>query len=302
MSNNTQYPSAKGAFFAIAATLFWAGNLVIARVYTAQASPVGLAFYRWWVALAILTPICFSSFWKNRRILWQFRGYLILCSLLAVTLFTLFLYIASETVPAVELALISTSLPAFILLISVVWLGDAVRLNQVLGILLAIMGIVTLITEGDWQVLTALQAKAGYAWMIGATMLFAVYSVILRNRPGELNGWLFLYSTVTLGFLFLLPCYLWELVRSPALVITPEFIAAIVYLGLFASIGSYYCWNQAVHLIGPIRTAPFYYLIVAFSGVGGWLFLNEPMGWLHLLCMGLIVSGIFVANLGKDSV
>lgn len=293
--------SAKGAFYAIAATLFWAGNLVLARAYITEIPPVALAVFRWLVALLILTPVHFPAFWRQRRLLWRCRVYLTACAFLAVTLFNTLLYVASETVPAFGLALISTSLPVFILMISLFWLRDALRVNEVLGVFISLSGIVTLITDGDWQALSRLQADPGYAWMIVATLSFALYSIMLRNKPAELGGWLFLYSTFFIGFIMLLPFYLWEREFAPPVAITADFIVVVLYLGLFASIGSFYAWNQAVLLMGPKRTAPFYYLIAVFAGIGGWIFLDEAIGWLHLLCMGLIVSGIFIANLDRRS-
>ena len=40
----------------ILAPLFWAGNFVVGRAMHADMPPVGLAFWRWAIALAALAP------------------------------------------------------------------------------------------------------------------------------------------------------------------------------------------------------------------------------------------------------
>ena len=37
-------------------TLFWAGNFVLGRAVKASIPPIGLAFWRWAIALALLLP------------------------------------------------------------------------------------------------------------------------------------------------------------------------------------------------------------------------------------------------------
>ena len=46
-------------------TLFWFGNFVISRGMHADIPPVGLAFWRWTVALLIISPIGLRLVWKH---------------------------------------------------------------------------------------------------------------------------------------------------------------------------------------------------------------------------------------------
>ena len=53
------------------ASLFWAGNSLVARAFVAQIPPFSLAFWRWSVALLILLPLVGPSLWRERENLLQ---------------------------------------------------------------------------------------------------------------------------------------------------------------------------------------------------------------------------------------
>ena len=69
-----------------------------------------------------------------------------------------------------------------------------------------------------------------------------------------------------------------------------------IFLALFPSIGSYYCWAGAVSIIGANRAGIFLSLIPLFSTIMAIFFYKEQFQFFHLIGAILIILGLFLSN------
>ena len=160
----------------------------------------------------------------------------------------------------------------------------------------AVAGIVTLVTRGDFGVLMELEFRIGDLWMLLAGLLWAVYSIILRKKPTDMNQTAYLGSTFLIGVLPLIPAALMEQTLAPQWNMTLPVMGSILYIGLGASLMSYMLWTRAVTAIGPVNSSLIYYSLPLFAGIEAYLFLGEPITWTHLTSFLLIVGGIVLAT------
>ena len=70
----------------------------------------------------------------------------------------------------------------------------------------------------------------------------------------------------------------------------------LIYIAIFPSIGSYYCWAGAVAIIGANRAGIFLSLIPFFSTLMAISFFNEQFKFFHLIGSILIILGLFLSN------
>jgi drug/metabolite transporter (DMT)-like permease len=70
----------------------------------------------------------------------------------------------------------------------------------------------------------------------------------------------------------------------------------LIFLALFPSIGSYYCWAGAVSIIGANRAGIFLSLIPLFSTIMAIYFYKEQFQIFHLIGAILIIIGLFLSN------
>jgi drug/metabolite transporter (DMT)-like permease len=286
-----------GYLCAVAATLFWSGNFTVARGMTENIPPVSLAFWRWTTAVILLTPIAIKFLIKDWQAIKNNLSYLTVTSILGVSLFNTLIYIAGHTTTAVNLSLIAITFPVFIIVISRFLYNEAITINKWLGILLVIAGVVTLITKGDFLILKDLRFARGDLWMLLAAITFAIYSILVKHKPAELGTRSFQLSTFLLGLLFLTPFYIWESSTTDFQIqsINNNTFYSILYLGLFASLFSYFLWGKAVENIGPTKSSIIYYTLPIFSGILAFIILGEKIESIHLLSMLLILIGVLVA-------
>ena len=281
----------------MAATLLWSGNFVVSRLMVDEVPPVTLAYLRWSTAVLILLPFLARSLWRHRTAIHQNIGYLLLISLLGVTLFNTLIYLAGATTTAVKMSLIAITFPLFIVIFSALFLGEPLSRNRLLGILLVATGVSYLVTNGAPTDLLQLSLAVGDLWMMAAAILFAIYSILIRYKPATLSSGAFLATTFLLGLLLLTPWMIWEQLHHPWPTLSVTSVGSVLYLGIFASIGSYLLWNRAITLIGPSNAGMIYYSLPLFSGAAAYWILSEPITSVHWISATLILSGIYLSTI-----
>jgi drug/metabolite transporter (DMT)-like permease len=284
------------AFLIVAvAPLCWAGNIVLGKGVALLIPPVALAFWRWAVAFLILLPLT----WPYVKRDWQaaLAGWKIIALLafFGVTTFNTLLYKSVHTTTAINVALIQTTMPAVIIVISLILYGERISWMQTLGVLLCVAGAGVVVLKGSWRALIDMTLVQGDLLMILAVVFYALYSALLPKRP-NLHPMSFLTYTFGVGCLGLLPLYLWEVATLGSFAVTPTTLGSIAYVSVFPSIVAYFCWNRGVAVIGANRTGLFINLIPMFTAVLAILFLGESLKMFHLAGMGLILAGFILFN------
>lgn len=294
--NNT--PSLRGILFALGATVIWSGNFIVARSLNQSIEPATLSMLRWATAFLGLLPFACRAAWAEREAIRRSMPAMIPMAILGVTTFNTILYQAARTTSALNLSLIATSTPVFIILLARIFLGEKLSARKAAGLAAALGGVLLLITGGDPSRLSGLEFSVGDMLMSLAAVIFAAYSILVRRFKGGLSQPAFLLTLFGTGLVFLLPWAGWECLTSGTPEITPGAAGAILYVGLGASLASYAMWNMAVASIGPALAGLIYYSLPLFSGFTAYVFLGEPMGIIHLVSAGCILGGIMLATRG----
>ncbi len=281
-----------GILCALGATALWAGNYIIARGFHHSLPPVTLAFWRWFIATVALFPVALPHLVRERTRVRAHFGYLSVTALLGVTLFNTLIYVAGHATSALNLSLIAMVSPLFIVILAWLFQGEGMHAGKIAGTLAAFSGVVLLLSGGSPGVLLNMKFNSGDLLMVVAALTFALYSLLVKKKPEGLSMMSFLFATFFIGLVFLVPAYVWERGFSIAPLMPLPSVGVVLYLGVCAALFAYALWNRAIMLIGPGRTAVCYYLLPLFSGVEAMVFLGEPIGWIHLVSAGLIISGV----------
>ncbi|MCK8141395.1 DMT family transporter [Flavobacterium sp. I-SCBP12n] len=286
----------KGILFALLATFLWSVNMVIASGVKEHIPPIGLAFWRWTVACVVLTPLALRATIIDFKIVKKHIKYLLLTAILGISIFNTLIYFAGKTTSAFNLSLMAISIPLFIIGISRIVFKEKVSNLAIAGIITIITGVLVLISKGSLDALLRINFAFGDLLMLLACFFFACYTLLVRKKPKELEPKVFLYSVFVIGTLILLPFYLWENTYLEKVVIDSKTLLIISYVGIFASLVSFYLWNEAIGLIGTSKTAVIYYLIPIFSGILAYFFLDQSIEFIQIISMAIIVLGLLITN------
>ena len=263
--------------------------------------PVGFAFWRWAIAFLILLPFTghqIKKDWPEAIKGWKI---MVLLSIFGISCFNTLLYTAVHTTTAINGALIQTSMPAVIILISLILYKERVTVIQIIGVIVCILGASLVVLRGRIESLLNLSFAPGDILMLLAVICYALYSTLLPKRP-KIHAVSLLTYTFGMGALGLLPIYIWELNYYGAFALNPQVIISILYVALFPSIIAYFCWNRGIELIGANRGGLFINLIPVFASIMAIIWLGESLQIFHVLGMVLIGGGMILFNHEKDSV
>ena len=277
--------------------LFWSGNFVIGRGLNDVLPPIGLAFWRWVTALAILLVVAGPLAWRQRREILAHWKILTVFGVLAVCGYNTFIYLALQTIPTINATVVNSGIPLFIPLFAWLFAREPITVRQGLGLVLSLAGVLWIITRGDFRALASLSFGAGDLWVLLAVVDWAAYSALLRFRPAGLHPLVFLVAIVAIGLVGLAPFYAAEAMTGTPMPATPQSIAVVLYVGACASVLAYICWMRSVALVGPTITGLGVHLMPILAGGFGILFFGEELGPYHVIGAVCILSGIALTSL-----
>jgi drug/metabolite transporter (DMT)-like permease len=279
-------------------SLFWAGNIVLARYVAGHVPPMTLSCVRWIGAFLMLLPFA----WPHLRRDWPaLRARLPLIVVLSATGFAInnaLSYWALQYTQALNALLIQSAGPLFVALWSLTLFGVRLTCAQVAGIaisLISLMGVLTIILRGDPGALASIQFNKGDVMFAGALLAFGLYSALMPRRP-KTHQLSLICATIGCGALLLLPFSIWEFSTGFTLKFDLLTIATLVYVVIFPSTLAYLFFNRGIALIGPNRAAPFFHLVPVFGSAMAILLLGEQPRLFHLIGYLLVLAGVVIAS------
>ncbi|NUP39565.1 MAG: DMT family transporter, partial [Streptomyces sp.] len=237
--------SLRGLALAALATVVWSGSFVTSRALHDSVPPVQQAFWRWVVALVAVAPFGARQAWRQRELIRRHLAFVLLASLLGVTVYNTLVNQAGLTVPAADMGMIMATSPV---LMAVYERAGGLRLGarRAVGLLTAGAGVVLLVGGGASFV-------TGDLWMMAAACCFGSYSALMRRRPAGLGGTAFLFTAFLFGTALLLPAQAVSVAVQGAFTPTPGTVLPLLYVGVASSAVAFFAWNKAIGLIGAAR-------------------------------------------------
>ncbi len=285
----------------VAATLFWSGNFVIGRAVSTDIPPIGLSFWRWTLALAILLPFGFAELRRNWPLIRANRWIFLMLALTGVATFNTCAYLALNWTATINAVLMISITPVLIVAFSWAMYRDPVTPLQAVGIATSLTGVVAIVGRGDPAVLLGLALNPGDLWMVLAVTSWALYSTLLKRRPPGLSPVGQLTLLVGIGWALLIPLYAGEALWGRPMPVDGHSLLVVGYVALFASIGAYFCWNGAVAAVGPSRAGLFLHLMPVFSTLLAIAFLGERFEVYHGAGIALILGGLALTTRARGA-
>lgn len=276
----------------LGAVLIWSGNMTINQLTVGAIAPSSIAFLRWVLALAVLTPFLAPAAWKHRATIRREWPKLAVLGLLGMGLWQGLAYVAAETTSATNMGILAAMVPLLTVLLSALILREPPSLGGVAGGILALIGVAILLGRGNPLSLLELTVAKGDALMLVAATCYALYGVMLKRWPIGLPPWVLLYAQVIFAVLFLLPPYL----MGPMTPVDSSNIGLILYAGIPASIITTFLWMLAIRQIGASQASIFINLMPLFSAIIAMVALGERIALFHFLGGALILAGVVMAQ------
>jgi drug/metabolite transporter (DMT)-like permease len=297
MKPQSQMTGHLAAFFTICV---WAVTFISIKVLLVPFTPVEIMFFRLVlavVALLIASPPRIPIEKPNRLVLLD-ELKIMAAGLCGVTLYFLFQNIALSYTLAANVSVLVSVAPLFTALVSWLVLKEKLKANFLLGFTAAITGIVLIAFNGSFVLKLN---PMGDVLSVMAALVWAFYSVLIKKIGASQTAVFTVTRKVfTYGLLFLLPVlplfdFRFGLER---LLVLPNLLN-LLFLGVVASAICFVTWNYAVHVLGPVKTSVYIYLVPVVTIIVSMIVLHETITLVSAMGMGLILTGMALSERGK---
>lgn len=293
------------AFVLTLPPLMWAGNAVVGRLAVGMVPPVTLNLLRWVLAFLIVLPLGWRALRQPSELLRR-AGYLNLIGLLSIGVYNALQYLALHTTTPINVTLIASSMPVWMLLIGALFYRERPQPQQYLGAALSLAGVLLVIARGDIATLARVSFALGDLLILIAIISWAFYSWLLARPPAHMRGearpaWNWAEALLVQIAFGLVWCGLaagaeWVVADPAPIRWTPAVIAVLAYVAIGPSLLALQSWSAGVAAVGPATAAFFSNLTPVFAALMSAALLGEAPQLYHGLAFAFIVGGIVVSS------
>ncbi|MDQ9130183.1 DMT family transporter [Serratia fonticola] len=278
--------------FPLLAVLIWSINAVVSKVSATSIDPAAISFYRWALALIVLTPFVLPGAIRNWPAIRANWWKLMILGLLGMVLYQSLAYYAAHSVSALFMGILNSLIPLLTVLIGIFVLRVAPTVGIALGSILSLGGLVWLVSAGQPGLLLQHGIGKGELMMFAASASYALYGVLTKRWAIPLPNWQSLYAQIVFGVVLLLPNFL----MAQDVQLTSQNIPLVLFAGIPASIAAPFLWIQGVMRLGANKASIFMNLAPVFTAIIAVLFLHEQLHSYHLIGGGVALLGVILSQ------
>jgi drug/metabolite transporter (DMT)-like permease len=281
----------------VLATLFWSGNFIVGKFATLfEIPPMTLNVFRWISVWIILMPFTYIEIFKNLSYIK--KNFLVIgfMGVITISTFNSVVYVALNYTQVINAVLVLAAIPAATIVLSSLMKIEKTNFFQILGLILSIVGIGSIISNGDIQRIISLSFNKGDLLMLVCVLTWALYSTLLKKYKFKFSQFSLIQLMVSVGLLFLIPQYFYEQFIGLEVNFNKAFFLILFYVVIFPAIAAYYCWQKGIEIIGPNRASMFIQLMPLFSAIMAIIIFKEKFELYHFAGAAFIVSGIYLSN------
>ena len=226
---------------------------------------------------------------------------------LGICIYNLFFFSAEMLISGNLVAILYAFTPCMTTIISAFVFKTKLNLMSKLGIVIALLGSIAVINYATpecgqlWCSNTFHHIGKGEIFGIGATVVFACYSVISRLAAQRKVGGLVMntYASCIGGILLML-------VAAPefdyAMIINQDlsFWLAFFYIAILATIVAYLWYTDAIINLGVFKTVIFQNTIPLQTVLIGYIFIHESIGKGVLISGIVVLIGVYITNIALN--
>ena len=273
-----------------------ASNLVVARGGVEYVPPISLAFWRWTLVFIILFIFNFYFLKDKLRAIKKEFFKLFFLGAMGCGVCGAFPFLAGKTTTIVNMGIIYTSSPIFIILISSLFFREKINYLKIIGLISCLVGVFIIIIKGDISFLINLKFTMGDLWMLGAAIGWALYSIYLFYWKSDLAVFPRFTLIAFFGALSLLPFYILEENFFSKTNFDNNFIFWVSFAAISPGIIAFSLYTLTQKYLGASTTGFTLYLFTVYGAFYGIFLFQEKLELFHYIGTILVFVGIFLVK------
>jgi drug/metabolite transporter (DMT)-like permease len=283
-------------FVMLYTAVVFGANGVAARLATGQIAPLTLVCLRWFLACIILIPLLRQQIAAQGSVLAGSWRQVLAMAFFGFTAFNVLFYAAAYTTTAVHMTLLQSAIPPFVLAGAALFFRTRITILQITGMIVTLAGAALIATHGNLAQLSQLQFNLGDLAVLFGGILYAGYTLGLRQRP-RVSPLVFFAALSLAAFLTSIPFALYEIATGAAYWPSLKGWLVLAFIVFGPSITGQITYMRGVELIGPARAGLFNNLVPVFGALFAVVILNESFEFYHAAALVLGLGGVALAEL-----
>lgn len=280
--------------FISASLLIWGTSFLATKTLLVTFSPIEIILVRYLIAFIALF-IAYPKVMKWTS--WKQEMLLFLAGVTGTSIYSLMENSALLYTSASNVSIIVTTSVFFSSVIAQFFFPqEKVSKYFLAGFAVAILGITLISTNGTFELSLS---PIGDLLAIGAAISWGIYSTAVKFLANDRHHSIQMTRRIMIyGVLSFLPVYfLTEDPKNLMNLFELEPILLFLALGVLSSAFTFYSWNQAVHLLGVIKTSLSLYLVPVITIIAASLLLHEQVTVMGMIGTILTLIGLFISTI-----
>lgn len=282
-------------------TMFaWAANFHFTKITLAYYSPMGVASWRFLIAIIGLGLIIYWQYGKQRgNFKFSFKEwvYLFLTAFFGVFLTIYFFNAGLETTSAVNGSLIIATSPAITAVMAFILLKKKLKIVQWLAIFISFFGVVLILVKGDWNLMQQLQFELGDVYILGMALVFSLSQIIISKHLLHIKPIIITGISTAISLVLFALFSIEELITAP-IPTNLDFWYSMLFLGFLGTALAYAAFYYCIVKVGPTTSTLYMNLIPFFAVLLAFPF-GEKLYAVQLIGGGVIIAGLVVFGVSR---
>ncbi len=274
-------------------SVIWGSSFILIKKGLVGLTPIQLGSLRILFSAIFLFCIGFKFVFRLKREQWKWVGLSALCGVFAPA----YLFAFAETEIDSSVASILNSLvPLFTILIGFLVFKIRFKGNQLIGVIIGLIGAVLLIFQG-----ARLNPDQNYYYalfVILASALYATNANIIKSKLQEVSVMAMSVGNFVIMALPALGILIYSGFFDAAKLGDPKLQNSLIYVAILGIVGTgltIIVFNRLIQISTPVFSTSVTYLIPIVGILWGVLD-GEYFGVFHVLASGIILLGVYVVN------
>tara|TARA_B100001027_G_scaffold37721_1_gene23571 strand:+ start:3635 stop:4483 length:849 start_codon:yes stop_codon:yes gene_type:complete len=273
-----------------------ASNLIVARGGIEHVPPISLAFWRWTLVFLILIFFNFQTLFNKSQIIKDELFKLFFLGFMGCGVCGAFPFLAGQTTTIINMGIIYTSSPIFIILISLFFFKEKFTFIKFIGLILCLFGVLVIITKADVSLLLSLKFTKGDLWMLGAAIGWALYSIYLFYWRSKLSVFERFTLISLFGSISLFPFYILEEIYAQETEFNNYFFVWTSFAAISPGIIAFTLYTYTQKYLGATTTGFTLYLFTVYGAFYGIVLFNESLEIYHYVSTIMVFLGIYLVK------
>jgi RarD protein len=275
------------------AIIFWGTSFIATKFLLSEITPETIISMRLVLGISLLIVVALLTK-NNFSIKPKNHNYILLLALIAV--FHLWIQVTGlKFTTASNTGWIIGTAPVFMATLAAIFFKEKIKFLQVVGIVIAIFGVLLLIGKGDFSSISFIENK-GDLMVLASAFTWGVYSMVNKKISLTYSPLMTILYLFIMMAIIIIPFTISEVSLKSIAHLSPVGWISILFLGFLCSGVGYVIWARALRDLESAKVGAFLYFEPIVTVVAAWVFLNESITFLMILSGVIITGGVLLVN------